>query len=685
MPRIGIGIDIARRSGAIDWSSYCTPLNITSESDAEEVNYTIPVYVHWKENEGEDSSHNYHAYMNRKCKTDFSDIYFTDEDDNKLDFYLASQGNYELINEKSKRGYQAWINSNGDILSIAANPLESNYRNKLFISTDKGVTWSVVYDFTASGTPRLLWLDSLENIFIGLIDKGLWRSGDGGTTFTRVIDMTAVSGSILPRCITEDNLGNLYCGRYQDDYDVKIYKSTDHGVTWVVCYEETTHQHVHMIGYDPYTGNIYASLDGAPMALIRSVDNGANWTIINAEPHTCSLAMYFGDGFRLFGTGAHEDGAAIIRTTDDSTFTTVLNDSSVVSFINEIGGLLFASCSTNAKQHYPAFVKSEDDGVTWETIEIFPSQSLALLGYQLLHSNKGIIRGETEESIIFCETDNPATYDVVLDRLRLKAGGNHYTAMFYVNIGTLPVLGKIINVRSGGSEVSTLDTFVEPNIPNLLVQYKLDEGTGGTGTVILDYSGNNKHGTLTSTGSWNNYNLRRVGSFHPPIKKSGASFKGTTGSRIQVNGGDVDADFKFAKNFTILLWVGDENAGSSVLVSKANSWAFGYAGINNSMMFTVIIDGISTKYSSSDTDRTIYTLNSGENMVGIIVDNSTPAKIKFVCNGHISTELTLSADIVPVDGSVRPLNSHHGDGDDFRIYNRALTKSEILNIFHCRG
>jgi len=666
--------------GGNPWPSYCTPLTIINERGVEVPNYNLPVYVHYGDNEGEESSHNYHAYRNRKCKTDFSDIYFTDEDDNKLNFYLASHGNYEFINEKSKRGRQAWIKNNGDILSIAADPENPT---ALYISSDNGANWTLVFDFIAvPGSPRLLWCDSLENIFVGLINKGLWRSTDGGETFTQVIDMTAVSGSMLPGCMTEDDDGNLYVGRYQAAYDVKIYKSTDHGATWAVCYEETTHQHVHGIKYDPYTGNIYAGLDGVPMALIRSVDKGANWTIINSEPHTCSLAIYCGDGFRLFGCGTHEDGAAIIRTTDDITFTTVLNDNSVVSFIEKIGDVLIASCTTNAKQLYPAFVKSEDDGITWETIEIFPKQSSQLLGYQLLASNKGIVKGETEESIIFCETDNPESYDVVLDRLRLKAGGNHYTAMFYVNIGTLPVLGKTINVRGGGSEISTLDTFVEPNIANLLVNYKLDEGVG---TVISDSSGNSKDGVLTDTGAWNSYNVRRVGSFYPPIKKMGASYKGAFGTRIQITNSNVDPVFQFNKNFTILIWTDNETVPSTALVNKGAEWTFGHSGTNNRLIFSMLIEGSTVTFPSSDTNRTIYTLNSGGNMVGVIVDNSTPAKIKFVCNGHISTELELTADIIPGSGNIRIIGNGEVDADDVRIYGRALTEVEILDIFHCRG
>lgn len=622
------------------------------------------------------------AFMSNRCKADFSDVYFKDAAGNKLDHYLVSKGNHNFTFDTKWHNSSHHIHYNGKVYAIATD------RVTLRVSEDGGETWDDIYLF--SGIVGFKpFIDSRGYIFVSnSTDHKVYRSTDGGYTFSVVLDFANVNGQFVEESICEDLSNNMYIGRYQNAFSVNIYKSIDGGGSWNSVYSETIHQHVHSLNCDPNTGYIYAGLDGNNFALIRSVDEGVSWTELHANNAT---TMYFGDGFRLFGCEPNGTLGSIYRTTDDIVFTPVLTTGHMIRSIVKLNGSneLYAHGETWHRNWYPQFFKSSDDGVTWETIRIFPKSETLSQGYYHRISNKGVIYSDNNESLLygFQQVDS---YE--LPSGKLIAGENNYEAFFYVKIPLLPTTGINIKAITGGHELSTLNTFEDANIPGLIFRYNLNEGSG---TIANDSSGNGKHGTISiGAGQWNNYGIRRVGGVLPEIIKSNSSFKFNTAhpnySFITVDNSGDDPSVQVIKNFTLLAWVNCTYLNALRIISKENGyygWRLFVDSAGNQIKFAVG-DGVIEKIYSSQ----IMIGNGDAHLVGVIVDDSTPAKIRFVINGHTYPEIQMTSDIVndntPIRIGYSPISwtqYWRGDMEDVRMYNRALTSAEVLRIYEYQG
>ncbi|MBW2106655.1 MAG: right-handed parallel beta-helix repeat-containing protein, partial [Deltaproteobacteria bacterium] len=220
------------------------------------------------------------------------------------------------------------IASNGDIYA------NSNHTpNGIHKSTDDGETWTLKRAWP--GKPSYMNIDSRDYIYyspfgadVADADKGLWRSIDGGDNWTRVLDLSAFANSIGIWGMDEDSSGHLYAGLYNNKSDAghiaKIYKSIDNGGTFSEVYSSVTYDHVHDIAVDLSTDYVYASLGDSSSAVIRSINNGTDWSVILASMNQI-VPIIATEGYRLFGSDGGTQGR-IYRTTDDSTYKTVLQD-----------------------------------------------------------------------------------------------------------------------------------------------------------------------------------------------------------------------------------------------------------------------------------------------------------------------------------------------------------------------
>jgi len=675
--------------GGNPWPSYWTPQNTLGK---EIINYSLPVYVHRGANSGGDDTSN-DVFMNNHCETDFSDIYFTDQSGNKLNHYLASHGNYEFIQAENRGGYYNVITSDGKIIANGVDGQGDLYPQCfLYESVDNGLTWTKIYTSPYADI-MALFIDSRDYLFIVVRNESnfaLYRSIDGGINFSMVIDLSDLEGSwIIPTGFTENNNGDLYVGRYQDETAIRIWKSTDAGATWNIVYEDTDHRHVHRIICDQATGYIYAGLgEASPQgAIIRSIDNGANWTVIYDGIGCNPIGIYCGDGYRLFGTEEYR-GYTIVKTTDDIVFTEVLNTAHMITWIKNVNGIIFASAEVmGEEQWYAQILKSEDNGDTWETIRMLDRHLVFGNGYHFRDSNLSVITGETAPSLILGRRDEAT---IQIPAARLYSGGDHYMAMFYVQIPQFPVDGVSIRVCTKGNETSTLNTFSEADISNLLVHYKLNEGSG---VVITDSSGNGKHGVLTEgTGHWNDYSLNRVCSFYPAITKPGASYMFSTGvndgSYITITGSGTDPALQLVKNFSIVFWgVTSYTAGAQRILEKfILGWGI---GIDGSRFYFRIYNGSTFDYYYVPGNFRVP--NGYVKQLGIIVSNDTPATVKFIVNGVVSEEQTILHDISPnayniiIGANGEGVTNFNGSLDDFRIYNKALSDDEVQSLYEYYG
>jgi hypothetical protein len=148
------------------------------------------------------------------------------------------------------------------------------------------------------GRTRALGIDkrNAQIMMAGSVSSGLYRTTNGGTTWTRVAPIGQIHNVTSlaqdPRAGFEDNwyygtgesvgnsasLGSTYLGN-------GIWKSTDNGLTWaplastITVIESFTSafDFVHRITVDPTNGNIFAATGNV---ISRSIDGGTTWTTV---------------------------------------------------------------------------------------------------------------------------------------------------------------------------------------------------------------------------------------------------------------------------------------------------------------------------------------------------------------------------------------------------------------------
>jgi hypothetical protein len=655
--------------------------HILTGTGSEETDYVFPLHVHRGTRSGDTGTSD--VYMLDRCNTNFSDVYFTDRAGNTLSHYLHSYGNYETIPQEAI-GDTSIILSNGKIIASRVDGITDGVAE----STNNGQNWTEIYAPLGADEVQLVGVSALGYIFIH--DGSLFRrSIDDGENWTTVIDALAVGGTahFRPYGFAEAANGVLFAGRYQDTYDAALYRSLDDGATWEIIYTGgETEQHFHGVAIDLYTGLLYAGIDGSGRNTIRS----ANAT----DPETAAgditftkimdsdfVQALFGDGWRMFSIeNPVLNGSTIIstvlRTTDDITFTSEILTNLCGRVVRQVGNNIYLATSAQYNQRYPMILQRQNDE-TWKTIRTSLFDATAQnLGWRMAFG-EGTPTGSENQLLVGHE--NSAGYK----NLRLFDGGNHYQALYYVKIPTLPAAGEQINIHWNGSGVSTLDTFNDVTLAGLLGRWKLDEGTG---TAITDISGNNKNGVLTSgLGGWNAAGIKRAGAEIPDIVLPGASYH-FNGSRIEITGSDTDEDFQFTNNFTVLCWYKSTNSARQWLVGKGlvsgNNWSIRTQEGSGFLRFFY------SQNASHDVAPYIPASDGGTHFVGVSI--SSDNKITWVVDGKDYAAVALDAPITANDGLVTigadasGALPFVGDEDDIQIYNAALTAAQMRKIYEAR-
>jgi hypothetical protein len=624
-------------------------------------------------------------FLNGGCKTDFSDVRFTDANGNELEYYLQSHGNYELIYDDHKIGMHTIVYKG----NIYADGLV-DYAAGIYKSEDNGQTYSLLL-----ASADLMFIDSSGYIYAtdGYLLK---RSIDDGVNWATVLDMTAVSGHIKYSCIAEDALGNLYAGRYQSTYDPTVYISADDGATWTASYTGATpSQHVHGVFVDPYTDYIYAGLDGnngGGIKTIRSIDHGANWTDIWVSGDAGFVCMVCTATRRFFGGGTVLAGNAIYMTTDDITFTPVLPAELSIQGMRQLGNHIYAGGVEYGASMYPQIFQIDLDGTNAKTIWCGAKDDIGSFNGLCYMYGAATPNFDTERHLIVGSPSGEAAY---LGG-RIYDGGQHYEATFHIKIPLLPAAGTDINVICGNPSAtseSDITIYSQPGIalPTPLIKILMNEGEG---TTILDSSGNNRHGVLTHTagkGSWNTYPCRRIGSAYPWMKHSGKSYN-FAGDIVTI---PTDATFEaLSKNFTVIAWIKSiSTSNPAQIIGKGNGqtwWSFQLRSPNNYIPGVTVGNGTSTNVKSSPLPGSA--VNGQERMVGVIFNNDTPAKVAFIRDGKVSSFSTaLTFDIVPnnnlpltIGADAAGGNVFNGDIGEIHIYPGILTALQIQQLHENR-
>ncbi|WP_281202687.1 WD40/YVTN/BNR-like repeat-containing protein [Cytobacillus kochii] len=208
----------------------------------------------------------------------------------------------------------------------------------------------------------------------------IWRSVDGGQTFTKVL--TTIAGGPIYWSYTEDSQGNLFIAEYGYKYSNEgkharyIHKSADGGVTWNVCFDTGApyDSHIHNIEVDPYDESIFVSVgDTNTQQLWRSTDAGDNWTMIKEGIQHISC-LFFESGI-LWGSDDHTGTITLMkRGTWEETivYTHKNNEAMWYGMTRDTNGNVYAHAHDDSRPgwHYTIIGSGEKDNFSmWRDLD----------------------------------------------------------------------------------------------------------------------------------------------------------------------------------------------------------------------------------------------------------------------------------------------------------------------------
>lgn len=227
-------------------------------------------------------------------------------------------------------------------------------------------------------------------IWIGAPAGGLWKTTDGGSTWTTGFDNSVVLG-VSGILISGKNPNIMYIatgdGDASDTYSVGILKSVDGGITWETTglnWSVSQNRLIRRIIFDPDNENtLFAATSNG---LYKSTDAGSSWNQlitgsfydVKANPNPFTNTFYAATGTRIY------------KSTDDgNTFTNVYTTSSAnriaLGVSNANPDYVYALASNSANNGFLAMYRSVDAGSNFTSQSSTPN----LLGWSSTGSDSG--------------------------------------------------------------------------------------------------------------------------------------------------------------------------------------------------------------------------------------------------------------------------------------------------------
>ena len=191
-----------------------------------------------------------------------------------------------------------------------------SYGNGMYKSTDAGKTWKHIgLDDTRQigrvivdpKNPNIVFVAALGHVYGANPDRGVFRSTDGGATWTKVLFKNENVGAIDLQFDPNNSkivYATLWNTRrppwsiYPPSYGPGggIFKSTDGGNTWQELTRGVPTEGQGRIGIAVARSNnkrIYAIVDAKAGGLYRSDDAGASWTLVSSDKRIWGRGWYF--------------------------------------------------------------------------------------------------------------------------------------------------------------------------------------------------------------------------------------------------------------------------------------------------------------------------------------------------------------------------------------------------------
>lgn len=411
-------------------------------------------------------------------------------------------------------------------------------------------------------------------------------------------------------------------------------------------------------------------------------------------------------------TATKHDGTLSGSTKPTATSGKVLNATSynaTSAYINvgNLGSLLAADFTVSAWVYPTAFVSTHSIFGRYEAHPGFAIYQLTSGAYQFETSTAGgVITNQSGTKVIplntwglVTATRSGSTCTLYVNGIKdasgacsnasFNNGGSAVIGTRHSGTTAAPYLwgGKLDDVRlynralsaaevykiyvAGGAQVSNSSMAAKGSNSSGLVGWWTFDNTDTTATRVFDKSTSNNNGTLTGT--------KKVA---PGVMGQAFSFDGTSNYVTT----DANIGITGSASRTVTFWMKPSTLqGTQVLFS------FGITGCYNlfQLLYDIVNEGLYAQNYCVDASGHTSTITRGKwNFVALTFSNPT---VKVYINGNSTPDINASLGTVNTGASplkigvsandVNGYSKFNGDMDDFRVYNRALSVSEIAAIY----
>lgn len=169
-----------------------------------------------------------------------------------------------------------------------ANVVRRSNIQKMPLNSISRTTWVSRGPQNVGGRTRSLLVDPLDTnvLYAGAVSGGVWKSVDGGATWTPLTDFMA-NINISTMVMDPLDHNTIYVGTGESAYSYEgstqnglpgagVFKTTDGGASWVQLTATQSWQYVYRLAMQPGTsGVLLATVEDG---IWRSTDGGASWT-----------------------------------------------------------------------------------------------------------------------------------------------------------------------------------------------------------------------------------------------------------------------------------------------------------------------------------------------------------------------------------------------------------------------
>ena len=279
------------------------------------------------------------------------------------------------------------VDSQGTSYGINTSQASPGGQYRLFSSADEGRNWTRSFDFPAYSRIDGLSILRSGTLLLHLVATNLYiyRSDNGGQTWTMVLRFPEHYGTLTPHSITDDGT-HAYVGSFNtldgEAHENWIWRSNNDGRNWRIIRTTTTHRHIHAVQVDPGSGALYALYGDTEeqAAIERSTNHGVTWKTVCKGKQCSAIDISFtGSGFALFGQDTPFGGGQIQRLRlADGTTTPVQPIPGPSSSALNLNGTYLLGVSREPNRSYPAndpnvhLYGSEDGGLTFSPFFSIP-------------------------------------------------------------------------------------------------------------------------------------------------------------------------------------------------------------------------------------------------------------------------------------------------------------------------